>query len=698
MPKKSEVGIVDILRYNKQIELMKRIIDDILEPTEEEKKYKEKYGKQMDFPKSFQDKDGKTVTWDAYEQRFRVLSNDLGVLEKYYKEPQNVSMEECKKSWDDFVLVIDKFFDNIQQQVHEKYAIGNGEFDALTNPRARRMVKIADAVTDIAGLKNALYEREKVNKIQEKAFAVNVEKKNYLNAKKEFANNYVGETIEKDRYTVMDQKEAIQALQERNKKLNAWLVKTEGYVAESKKSLLSKSEKMLELSKKKLEFDNERDNKLKDLSTMIAYVDSRELEKQIEIEKEQIENLKHERQTLEEMQNEYRAEIRRALNELISRNEEVVFKYMGMDNETQILETLIQDEEMQKKYPQVTEAALSELAISKANGNRSVDRDVLIEKHEEKLSKLQEKLEKCQNTIKKNNRPYLEKATASDVRRAKIEMEEFDKSFETQNLKEKLEDIESDINNSNEYISTQEKKMKTARKEIENNIRTLDETIKSLEENEKTVDKVSRAVAFHGRLQQKKTDFVDAMQKFKSGRKASTRIIDKSKSFNLDEGTRFMHKNTQEFNKMKNALEKVQNCDPNNRKELRSKLKELETAAREYKEKKLKDGGFNTGMRQTRLTKAQSLINMCELGIQELSAVPEKKEKALLDFKEKMEKSIQKKTEQNVKDKRPEVWKLEEKLEHAREKKDVYESKIQREQVRMEELEEVFKDNEDFSL
>ncbi|MBQ2446974.1 MAG: hypothetical protein II277_01035 [Bacteroidales bacterium] len=99
----------------------------------------------------------------------------------------------------------------------------------------------------------------------------------------------------------------------------------------------------------------------------------------------------------------------------------------------------------------------------------------------------------------------------------------------------------------------------------------------------------------------------------------------------------------------------------------------LETAAREYKEKKLKDGGFNTGMRQTRLTKAQSLINMCELGIQELSAVPEKKEKALLDFKEKMEKSIQKKTEQNVKDKRPEVWKLEE-------------------------LEEAFKDNEDFSL
>lgn len=159
-----------------------------------------------------------------------------------------------------------------------------------------------------------------------------------------------------------------------------------------------------------------------------------------------------------------------------------------------------------------------------------------------------------------------------------------------------------------------------------------------------------------------------------------------------------MHKNTQEFNKMKNALEKVQNCDPNNRKELRSKLKELETAAKEYKEKKLKDGGFNTGMRQTRLTKAQSLINMCELGIQELSAVPEKKEKALLDFKEKMEKSIQKKAAKDAKDRTNDLWKVEGKLEHAREKADVYEAKIQKQQVKLEELEEAFKDNEDFSL
>ena len=134
---------------------------------------------------------------------------------------------------------------------------------------------------------------------------------------------------------------------------------------------------------------------------MIAYVDSRELEKQIEIEKEHIHNLKHERQTLEEMRKEYRQEIKRALNELISKNEEVALKYMGMSDESEMLETIIQDEEMQKKYPQMTEAALSELAISQANGNRSVDRDVLLEKHEDKLNKLQEKLDKCKETIKK---------------------------------------------------------------------------------------------------------------------------------------------------------------------------------------------------------------------------------------------------------------------------------------------------------
>ncbi|MBQ5659690.1 MAG: hypothetical protein IIV02_09290, partial [Peptococcaceae bacterium] len=47
-------------------------------------------------------------------------------------------------------------------------------------------------------------------------------------------------------------------------------------------------------------------------------------------------------------------------------------------------------------------------------------------------------------------------------------------------------------------------------------------------------------------------------------------------------------KNTPEFNKMKNALEEVQKCDPNNRKELRSRLKALGAAAKEYQEKKIK--------------------------------------------------------------------------------------------------------------
>ena len=38
MPKQKGTEIVDILRYEKQILLMKRIIDEIMEPTEEEKK------------------------------------------------------------------------------------------------------------------------------------------------------------------------------------------------------------------------------------------------------------------------------------------------------------------------------------------------------------------------------------------------------------------------------------------------------------------------------------------------------------------------------------------------------------------------------------------------------------------------------------------------------------------------------------
>ena len=48
MPKQKGTEIVDILRYEKQILLMKRIIDEIMEPTEEEKKYKEKHNKDME--------------------------------------------------------------------------------------------------------------------------------------------------------------------------------------------------------------------------------------------------------------------------------------------------------------------------------------------------------------------------------------------------------------------------------------------------------------------------------------------------------------------------------------------------------------------------------------------------------------------------------------------------------------------------
>ena len=145
MPKKSEVGILDILRYNKQIELMKRIIDDILEPTEEEKKYKEKYGKQMDFPKSFQDKDGKTFNWDAYEQRFRVLSKDLGVLEKYNKELDKV---------------YDNEYDALDKLIEAEEELANVDYSKLSSDGKAYYDNIhsayVQATSDIEEVRNAV--------------------------------------------------------------------------------------------------------------------------------------------------------------------------------------------------------------------------------------------------------------------------------------------------------------------------------------------------------------------------------------------------------------------------------------------------------------------------------------------------------------------------------------------------------------
>ena len=173
MPNK-EIRIKDVLKYEKQILLMKRIIDEIMEPTEEEKKYKEKHKKDMDFPKSFKDDKGSAGV---------LLAKNLGVLADYYKDKS--SMEDCKKAWEAFErgIAAKGFFEDIQKRVHEKYVTKSGEFDALTNPRVCRMVRIADAVTDLEGLKDAIYERERAKDIQEYAYKVRVNKKYYLTKK-----------------------------------------------------------------------------------------------------------------------------------------------------------------------------------------------------------------------------------------------------------------------------------------------------------------------------------------------------------------------------------------------------------------------------------------------------------------------------------------------------------------------------------
>ena len=99
MPNK-EIRIKDVLKYEKQILLMKRIIDEIMEPTEEEIKYKEKHKKDMDFPKEFQDDKGSAGVWEWHERNFSLLAKNLGVLEDYYKDKS--SMEDCKKAWEAF--------------------------------------------------------------------------------------------------------------------------------------------------------------------------------------------------------------------------------------------------------------------------------------------------------------------------------------------------------------------------------------------------------------------------------------------------------------------------------------------------------------------------------------------------------------------------------------------------------------------
>ena len=128
-----------------------------------------------------------------------------------------------------------------------------------------------------------------------------------------------------------------------------------------------------------------------------------------------------------------------------------------------------------------------------------------------------------------------------------------------------------------------------------------------------------------------------------------------------------------------------------------NKLKELGVAAQEYRDKKLKDGGFNTGMRNTRLTKAKNLITMCELGIQELSAIPEKKEKVLVDFKEEMKTSLQKKEKEDSLKKLNDMERVDAKLNRAHEKADKFDARLELADKKIDELQELIEYEDDFS-
>ena len=103
-------------------------------------------------------------------------------------------------------------------------------------------------------------------------------------------------------------------------------------------------------------------------------------------------------------------------------------------------------------------------------------------------------------------------------------------------------------------------------------------------------------------------------------------------------------------------------------------------------------------MRNTRLTKAQNLITMCELGIQELSAVSEKKEKALVEYKNELDASLKKRAEKDSKHKVSDLLKVDSKLDHAHEKADKIVEKMEKVDKKMDELEELKKDNDEFLM
>lgn len=698
MPLVNKMSAVKLKGYQKQIELMRRITTELLEPTEEEKKYKEKNGKEIEWPKSFMDKQGTFYEWNNHEINLRELKKYLDKVCNYWEKEGEISNEDCEKSWSEVEYILDNHFENIQKNVHEKYAVGSGEFEALTNPRVQRMVKLADAVSDFSGLRTALYDRESLKKVSEKANRVKVAKHDYLMSKKNFANNYEGRKVQKDREIVFKDRQRLKDLQEENKKLNAWVTKTEKNVQAMKASLPDRTNELINLTQKKLEFDTKRAQRLKEMNAMAAYKKRDELQKKIQEETAYVENLRMGLDELSNMRDSYAKARMKAMKDIMAKDEKVALRYKDkMGYERDVLNEILQDEEIQTQYPSLAEAATIEQGLINSNTTTHANSEILLEDHELKLSQMQFELADEEAKIKKYNLPEMEKRYQYDLRQSKYDLEEMDKDISVKRLNDDIEQATLNIENAKQYISEKERELSNARRQMVANHTEVETILENIEKNEKNIDSASVAIGQYSKLQNSRKEFVDVMKEFDSRKKESKRIIDKAKNIDLTEGTRWMHKNSPEFNKMNDALSEVKKCDPNNREELRNRLKVLGEAAKEYKEKKLKDGGWNTGMRNTRLARAQGLINMCEMGIQSLSAVPVKAEKTLVEFWEKTEESIKKREFKDAQNKKDVLWKVEEKLENAYKKAEKYEEKMAQEKQSLEEFNEAMKDNEDFS-
>lgn len=699
MPNK-EIRIKDVLKYEKQILLMKRIIDEIMEPTEEEKKYKEKHKKDMDFPKSFQDDKGSAGVWEWHERNFSLLAKNLGVLADYYKDKS--SMEDCKKAWEAFErgIAAKGFFEDIQKRVHEKYVTKSGEFDALTNPRVCRMVRIADAVTDLEGLKDAIYERERAKDIQEYAYKVRVNKKYYLNSKKDFADKYKDVPVEQRRKLAAEYLSEVTKLNERNQKLENQISKDKKSIRDAEADQVTFSQELKQLTEKKLEYDTNHRKKALEVAVIKAYRTFNEASKNIKEWKERIKVIEGEENELDQIREKTRKERKELFEELLKKNDPIAVKYKDTYAEYDIAEKMMADTELIEKHPKLFEIATREFTMMNAASGRHVNRLADIENLQVKIGNAEIHLEESKKIIDNNkDLSELEHATNQQLSYAQHELRkmEEDNKWAIKSLEDQIEQATSNMQGTKDFIDEKTNAITSAMSQIEYNNIEIEKYQKAHGEMKEVVDKAAMAMFHYNQLQSSKREFVDSMDGFNFGKKTANRLINKANTYNLDEGTRWMHKNTPEFNKMKDALDKVKQCNPADRGELKNRLKSLGIAAKEYREKKLKDGGFNTGMRNTRLTKAQNLITMCELGIQELSAIPEKKEKALVDFKEEMKTSLQKKENEDSLKKINDMERVDAKLNRAHEKADKFDARLELADKKIDELQELIEYEDDFS-